>query len=308
MMEQRKKHTTFITGADGFIGQMVVRRMIEKTSDKLILNCRKPDQHTHESERIANSRADLLDEDSLLDTLETFRPDHIIHLAALSRLSEGEKEPDKTFQTNYLSTVRLIHLAEKFKVKKFIFVSSDLANNPLSVVGLTKYLAESYIQTKPGFHVSLITLRFPNISYSPGSVHQIFEHLIREDKPLTVTDPAMTRRFISSTEAADYLLFVFKTGKSKDIYVINKKPVSILSLAEQMISLSGKNLPVEIIGKRPGEKLEEMLYKPGEVKPVQYNDLAILLKKDYSIEIINECKEKLKLKTSFTLLEELENI
>ena len=119
-------------------------------------------------------------------------------------------------------------------------------------------------------------MRLPNISWTPGSVDHIFERLINENKPITITHPDMSRRFISGYEAAADIYYALKNGADRDIFVINKPPDKITELARQMIAKSGKSIDVLFIGMRPGEKLAEETYSDTEVSDISFNHLALL--------------------------------
>jgi len=265
----------FITGACGFVGQFLVKKLTEAGYSNLILNCRNREmEKTCKSHECAN--VDISDTESIHSFFEDHRPDHIIHLAALARLSDGEQNPDEAFRINYLGTKLLIEQAVKNRVKSFVFVSSDLVRNHQSVVGITKYLSEGFIQNMNISPTKLITLRLPNISRTPGSVHLIFERLINENKAITITHPDMSRRFISGDEAAGYIQFVLSNGADRDTFVVNKQPDKITELAQQMISESGKDISISYIGIRPGEKLAEETYLDIEIEHTSFKDFALL--------------------------------
>ncbi|HEY9114836.1 MAG TPA: polysaccharide biosynthesis protein, partial [Bacteroidales bacterium] len=215
-MSQKPNNFVFITGACGFVGGFLVKKLLRETDFKLILNCRSNKIEEEENKRILYTSVDLQNKNEMHSMFLQHKPDRIIHLAAMARLGEGEKFPDEAFRTNVLATNNLILLAAKYDVITLLYISSDLARPPVSVVGITKYLTEAAIQNIFFQNINLITLRLPNVSFSPGSVHLIFERQIREGKPLTITHPAMTRRFISGEEAADFILYALTFGKNKD--------------------------------------------------------------------------------------------
>ncbi len=274
-MNIKDSDTIFITGANGFVGQYLVNTLLDSSNCNLILNYRnQPAKHIKEG--VVYSSVDLSNTDSIEAFFTVHQPEHIIHLAAIARIAEGEENPDKAYETNYIGTKNLVDQAIINKVKSFVFVSSDMVRNHQSVVGITKYLSEAEIQSKEKSFTKLITMRLPNISWTPGSVHHIFERLINEDKPITITHPDMSRRFISGDEAATDIYYSLKNGDDRDIFVINKQPDKITELARQMIAKSGKSTEVIFIGMRPGEKLAEETYSGTEVSDTSFNDLALL--------------------------------
>jgi len=253
------KKNILITGACGYVGNFLIKKLSETSYAKLVLNCRNADNQNIRSKNVIYTSVNLDDKVAIEKILKQYSPETIIHLAALARLGEGEKKPDEAFQTNVITTKNLIEIASLNQVKTFLFVSSDLTRPPVSVVGITKYLVESTIQNSKRPNLKQIIIRLPNVSYSPGSVHLIFERQIEEAKALTITHPNMTRRFISCDEAATFILIALNSGKNKDIFVIDKKPEKIVSLANNLIKTSGKHLPIEIISSENVNSYHEVL-------------------------------------------------
>ena len=297
----------FITGACGFVGQFLVKKLAESKSCSLILNC----GNREKQERFKNreyTNVDISDTESVHSFFENHHPDHIIHLAAMARLSDGEQNPDEAFRTNFIGTKLLIEQAVKNKVKSFVFVSSDLVRNHQSAVGITKYLSEGFIQNMESCSTKLITVRLPNIARTPGSVHLIFERLINESKAITITHPDMSRRFISGDEAGEYIQFVLKHGTDRDTFVVNKEPEKITELAQQMVSESGKEIEISYISMRPGEKLEEETYSDDEIEHTSFKDLALLLDIVPGSTGMTRAIELLKNKPGFSLNTEVVNL
>jgi len=303
LMEINNKHTVFVTGADGFVGQFLIRRLINNSNYRLIVNSRFKPLHSIESKKVIRTTADLLDDDAIEFIFKKYKPRHVIHLAALARLADGERNPTKTYLTNYKATKKMVDLANKYQIESFLFVSSDLMRNARSVVGITKYLAEAYIQEQTSISTKFIILRLPNISWTPGSVHTIFKKLIEEDKPITVTHQDMSRRFVDRKIATEYIMLSLEYGHNNDIFVIDKQPEKIIELAMEMIDKSGKQLPVKFIGKQPGEKLAEESYLQDEIEDTGFNHLALLKKKHFEEKDISIAKKLLEQKTGFNLSE-----
>ena len=265
-----------ITGACGFVGEFVVREFLERSDYILHLNCRKG--HTQEtSPRIFLHRTDLSSAEQLKELFSKNRFHAVIHLSALARLKEGESHPEEAYRVNFLNTKLLLRTAEHFRVQKFVFISSDLARNHKSVVGMTKFLSEADLMLSKRKSTQRVILRLPNIEWTPGSVHLIFRRLLDDHQPITITHPEMTRRFISRTEAAAYIRCALELGNDKDLFVVNKPVVRITDLARQMMQERGMNVALKYIGRQPGEKLAEEAYKTVDIKSVDKGDLALLI-------------------------------
>lgn len=299
-MKVRDQETIFITGACGFVGQYLVEKLADNTQFKLILNCRNPGKQEFIKDH-KRTNVDLSDLNSIDKFYQEYHPDHIIHLGALARMAEGEKKPDEAFSINYIGTKALIDLAIINKVKTFVFVSSDLVRNHKSVVGITKYLTEAYIQKLNTQITRVVTIRLPNVSWTPGSVHLIFERLINECKTITITHPDMSRRFVSGEEAAEIILFGFREVNNKDILVVSKPPLKITELAAEMIASSGKDLAIEYIGMRPGEKLAEEGYDKREITHTSKTYLSLLKEINFKESDVLKSLEMLKSKPGFSI-------
>jgi UDP-N-acetyl-D-glucosamine 4,6-dehydratase len=243
----------------------------------------------------------LGDTQSIRDFFKNYSPDHIIHLGALARLKEGEEKPDMAYRINYLGSKVLIDCAMDNLIKTFLFVSSDMARNHKSVVGITKYMTEAYIRKVNTRETRFIVVRLPNISWTPGSVHLIFDRLIEDNKPLTITHPDMSRRFVSREQAADLILHALAEGKSKDIWVVTKPPQKITSLAKEMIDNSGKHLGIEFIGIKPGEKLAEEGYSNDQVIHTSKQDFSLLQGGDFEESELTKAIEMLQAKPGFSI-------
>jgi FlaA1/EpsC-like NDP-sugar epimerase len=298
-MQIETQHTLLVTGACGFIGKFLVEELLKTTNYKLVLFCRKADQNQFGS-RVTFVEGDLNDTKKFDEIFNCYRPGIVVHMAALARLSAGEDKPDEAFRTNYLATKHLIDLSIATKTKSFIFISTDMAREHLSVVGITKYLAEAYLQKTAKVETKLITVRLPNIAWTPGSVHLVFEKLISENKNLTITHPEMSRRFISGKEAAENIIFAMKTGNDRDIFVELREPEKITDLAKAMIKSCGKEIGVEFIGMKPGEKLTENSYNPGQVEHTHFKQLALLKNKTFGETEIETAWTRLQTKPGFT--------
>jgi FlaA1/EpsC-like NDP-sugar epimerase len=278
MNAMERKQRILVTGASGFLGKKLVDRLLRIVDAEVKAVC-----HLNESchafpghPRLVTDAVHLEDQDGLRLLLSEWKPDIIFHLGAVARLHAGQDNPEKTAAVNLLGSINLLQLAARHGAKKFLFTSSDLAREAKSVVGITKLLMEKYLQLYPGQKPDVVSFRMPNLYNFPGSVMDIFSRQIAEDKNLSITDERMARRFLTRREAADYLLFLMKNGRSHQVYSVKQEPLLIKDLAEKMIAKSGKNLKLNIIGARPGEMLRQASYSDAEAENMSYNNLARL--------------------------------
>lgn len=198
-----------------------------------------------------------------------FKPNIVLHAAAYKHVPMMELTPLDSVNTNILGTFKLASAACKYHVKKFIMISTDKAVCPTSVMGATKRVAEMIIQSMNGNGTRFIIVRFGNVLGSNGSVVPLFEKQISAGGPITVTHPEVTRYFMTIPEAVMLVLQAGAIGKGGELFLLDMgDPVKIVDLAENMIRLAGlvpaRDIKIEFIGLRPGEKLYEQLLIAGE--------------------------------------------
>ncbi len=279
------KHV-MVTGAAGSIGSEIVRQLLKFNPTKLIL----VDQAETPMFNLENELKKLLPRD--IDTefiigditdcrlMENVFADHrphiVYHAAAYKHVPLMENNPFEAVRVNIFGTKNIADLAVKFKVARFVMISTDKAVNPTNVMGATKRAAEIYIQSlnnknelsgnNSDFRTRFITTRFGNVLGSNGSVIPLFEKQIAAGGPVTVTHPEITRHFMTIPEACRLVLEAGAFGKGGEILMFDMgKPVKIADLAYNMIRLSGmepgRDIKIVFTGLRPGEKLyEELLY------------------------------------------------
>lgn len=264
-----------ISGAASFVGKELTNYLIQNTDMQIIACSRSMNEENVIPHRILFEEADLLDFGSYENIFKKHKPDFVIHLAAITRLFSGEDKPELAVKTNYFGTKNIADLCEKYAVNTFISASSNLAREPKSIVGLTKYLSEVYLRNKNGL-CKMVSVRLANVVDSPNSVTRFFKKQIDEGGPVTVTDARMERRFINKNEAANYLMKALETGKNKDVFVIIKKNTKITDLAREMINKSGKDVKIEFIGAKKGEKLVEEAYDITEIVNTENQHFAKL--------------------------------
>jgi FlaA1/EpsC-like NDP-sugar epimerase len=206
---------------------------------------------------------DVRNEDRMRRALEVFKPQIIFHAAAYKHVPLMENNPSEAIRVNVLGTKIMADLADEFGVESFVFISTDKAVNPTSVMGASKRAAEMYVQSKNKHaNTAYITTRFGNVLGSNGSVIPIFKKQIEEGGPITVTHQDVTRFFMTIPEAAQLVLQAAAMGKGGEIFAFDMgESVKIIELARNMIKLSGltegKDIEIKVTGLRPGEKLYE---------------------------------------------------
>lgn len=269
-----------ITGASGSIGQELGQQIAKCRPGLLILTdlnetglfyLRLKFKEKFPKLNCAIKIVDIKDPIAVRGLIKSYKPEIIFHTAAFKHIPMMENQPREAVLNNIFGTKVLADAAIKFAVKKFIYISTDKAANPISVMGASKKISEIMLSEIKNKKTDFIIVRFGNVLGSRGSVAEIFEDQIKKGGPLTITDPEMTRYFISIKEAVYLVLEATKIGKNKNVFILDMgKPVKIISLAKKMIKKMSpeKEIKIKIIGKRPGEKINEELFSAKE-KPVK---------------------------------------
>ncbi len=213
--------------------------------------------------------ADIRDARRIQDVVAAFRPDIIFHAAAHKHVPLMEANPIEAVTNNVLGTNNVLRAAIMCDVERFVLISTDKAVNPTSVMGATKRTAELLVQeAAPQTGLAYVAVRFGNVLGSRGSVVPTFKSQIASGGPVTVSDPEMTRFFISIPEAVQLLVQAAVLGQGGEIFMLDMgSPIKIVELARDMIRLSGlgeDEIEIVFSGIRPGEKLYEELFIPGE--------------------------------------------
>jgi FlaA1/EpsC-like NDP-sugar epimerase len=216
--------------------------------------------------------ADAKDRAKMRRLFERFRPGVVFHAAAFKHVPLMEANPVEAVRNNILATAVVAEVASEFRVKRFVLVSTDKAVKPKNVLGQTKAVCEWIVEAAAAREengTDFISVRFGNVLGSSGSVIPIFRRQIARGGPVTVTHPEMTRYFMTIPEAVQLIIQAGAIGESGDVYVLDMgTPVKIIDLARDMIRLSGKepdrDIAIEFVGVRPGEKLHEELWADGE--------------------------------------------
>ncbi|HNX06921.1 MAG TPA: nucleoside-diphosphate sugar epimerase/dehydratase [Bacteroidales bacterium] len=280
-----------VTGAAGSIGSEIVRQVARFSPKKIIL-IDQAESPMYFLELELNERfpkgnfeiiiCDINHQVRMRKIMETFSPQIIYHAAAYKHVPMMENNPVEAVFTNVLGTKTIADLAVEFKTEKFVMVSTDKAVNPTSIMGATKRIAEIYTQSLNRKNVTrFITTRFGNVLGSNGSVIPLFREQIEKGGPVTITDPEVTRFFMTIPEACQLVLEAGTMGHGGEIFIFDMgKSVKILDLAKKMIQLSrltlGKDIQIKYTGLRPGEKLyEELLNNKENTLPTYHPQIMI---------------------------------
>lgn len=260
-----KNKVLLITGGTGSFGNAVLRRFLKTDHFKEIRIFSRDEKKQHDMRQSFNNEkikfyiGDVRNYDSVERAMRGV--DYVFHAAALKQVPSCEFFPLEATRTNVLGTQNVIDAAAHNKIKKVICLSTDKAAYPINAMGISKALMEKVaIAASRNLSDTVVCLtRYGNVMASRGSVIPLFLDQIKEGKPITITDPAMTRFLMSLDEAVDLVLFAFENGNSGDLFV-NKAPAGTIGdLAQAIKELCNATNEVKIIGTRHGEKLYETL-------------------------------------------------
>lgn len=268
-----------VTGGGGSIGSELCRQIATCHPRRLIiLDIYENNAYDIQQElkRQYGTRLDLRveicsirDKKRVYQIFEQYHPDVVFHAAAHKHVPLMEDCPDEAIKNNIFGTYHVVRAAEKYGVKKFVIISTDKAVNPTNLMGATKRFCEMILQSRRGSSTEFCAVRFGNVLGSNGSVIPLFKRQIANGGPVTITDKRIIRYFMTIPEAAMLVLEAGAMAKQSQIFVLDMgQPVKILTLAENLIRLSGlepyKDIEIKEIGLRPGEKLYEELLMQSE--------------------------------------------
>jgi len=269
-----------VTGAGGSIGAELCRQiarvgprrlvLVDHAEDNLfeILRELEDDRHVRSAIPVL---ADCKEEERMREVFAEHRPAVVFHAAAYKHVGLMELNPVEAVRNNALATRIVARIAGESGVKSFVLVSTDKAVSPATVMGASKALAEWAVEAAGARHpqTKFASVRFGNVLGSSGSVVPIFRRQIAAGGPITVTDPQMTRYFMTIPEAVQLIIRSGSLGAGGEVFVLDMgEPVPIVELARDMVRLSGldpdRDIAIEVVGRRPGEKLHEELFNPFE--------------------------------------------
>ena len=297
--------TILITGGAGSIGSEIARQLTRFKIEQLIIVDQAETPSFYLGEELkskmpeCNARiiiGDVTRSDYMEGIFRKYRPDIVFHAAAYKHVPMMELHPHEALRVNVGGTKIISDLAIKYKVEKFVMISSDKAVNPTNVMGATKKICELLVHSlsrREGILTQFITTRFGNVLGSNGSVIPLFNKQIAEGGPVTITHPDITRFFMTIPEACQLVLEAGFMGNGGEIYVFDMgDPVKVLDVAINLIQLSGfephKDIKIKYIGLRPGEKLYEELFSEDEpMIPTHNPKISIAQVADSDFETID---------------------
>ena len=274
-----KDKRVLITGAGGSIGSELVRQVGRFHPQAMaLLDFSEVNLFLIEGEcrqrfgfiPVSGFLVDVKNRESACRAFREFGPDTVFHAAAYKHVPMQEMHPWEAVFNNIAGTRNMVEAALENRVERFVLVSTDKAVRPANVMGATKRVAEMIVEcVNGGVATRFMAVRFGNVLWSSGSAIPTFQKQISRGLPVTVTHPEITRYFMSIPEAARLILQAGAMGRGSEIFILDMgKPMRIVDLARDLIRLSGlepdKDIPIQFIGLRPGEKLYEELITEGE--------------------------------------------
>ena len=292
-----KDKTILITGAGGSIGSELVRQCIQHGAKKIVaVEMSEYNLYTltQEFADIDARLCDVTDKEEIEPIIAETKPDIILHAAAYKHVPLAELNPKATVKNNILGTKVVLDLAIAHNVPHFILISTDKAVNPTNIMGATKRVCELYAQNIPSPHTTIAAVRFGNVLGSSGSVIPKFKEQIKKGGPVTVTHPEITRYFMLTSEACQLVLQAGAIAQGREVFILDMgEPVKIVDLAKKMMELYNKEVPIEFIGLRPGEKLFEELLLEGVEEKTKYQSIFIAKATPIDITWLQEMIAKL---------------
>jgi len=267
------KGTLLITGGTGSFGNSVLKRFLQSDLSEIRIFSRDEKKQDDMRKHYSNSKlkfhiGDVRDFQSILNASRGV--DYIFHAAALKQVPSCEFHPMEAVKTNVMGTENVLEAAIQNEVKRVVCLSTDKAVYPINAMGISKALMEKVIVAKSRYvdsaKTTICATRYGNVMASRGSVIPLFVDQIRAGKPLTITDPNMTRFMMTLSDAVDLVLYAFEHGNTGDIFVQKAPAATVDTLAKSLTDImSVPDHPVNVIGTRHGEKLFEALLSREEM-------------------------------------------
>lgn len=273
-----KGKTILITGGTGSFGTAVTKALLRLEPKQVVVFSRDEkkqfDLANHfEDKRLSFIIGDVRDREAVDHAMEGV--DYVFHAAALKQVLTGEFFPLELVKTNIFGSHNVIHSAIDHGVKRVVLLSTDKASDPVCVMGMTKALMEREMVAtahRGGGKTIVCATRYGNVLYTRGSVVPYLIERLKRGKPLTVTDPHMTRFVMTLEESLDLVLFALTSGKSGEIYVRKAPATTVANLVSAVAEIFSYTKPIEYIGPRPGERVGEFLISCTERSRAVDND------------------------------------
>lgn len=265
-----KKKKALILGAAGSIGSELTRQLAKDYTCYVVDINETGIFELREELGVAGRIGDIRNKETMNDVFSDFKPDIVYHCAAYKHVPLGQEIPDEVIATNIGGTQNVLRYAQIWEVPKLVFISTDKAVSPKTVMGKTKSLGED-LTLNAGYTV----VRFGNVLNSRGSLIPIWQKQADEGKPITVTDKRMTRYFMTIEDAVRLVIDAHEHGNAIVVLDMGEK-INIAELAEQIIK--GKDISIQVTGKRPGEQLTEETMWPDERERAVKKDKYYIIK------------------------------
>lgn len=261
-----------VTGAGGSIGSAICR-LLKDSGIRELTALDRDENRLHSLSLSFNHSAlfdtydfvlcDIRDKTGLELVISRLKPDYVIHAAALKHLAVLEKQPREAFMTNVIGTLNVVDVCAKYKVKKFLNISTDKAASPTSVLGKSKRIGEKITMVyRANGHSGFTNVRFGNVFNSKGSVIETFMNQIENNREITITHPEVERFFMKIEEAAALSLATIMINAG-DVHILEMgNQIKLVDIARRLMKIQGKELPIKFVGLRQGEKISESLFDP----------------------------------------------
>jgi len=303
--------TVLITGGTGSLGQALTKRLLQENVAAIRIFSRNESKQIEMESKFNDDHlrffiGDIRDRDRLIIAIEDV--DYVFHAAALKHVPKIEYNPFEAIKTNVVGSQNVIDACLHNNVEKSLCVGTDKAVSPLNTYGATKLLMEklfvaanNYLN-KEKYRTKFFAVRYGNVLGSSGSVVPKFIEQIKMKRKITITDPNMTRFSITMDEALNFILNSINAGKGSEIFIPKLRAYSIMDVKNALIELFGET-PTEIIGIRPGEKINEILINSEEVRySWDYNDMYMIANPLYPLFNDDTIKER------YSSIKKLENM
>jgi UDP-N-acetylglucosamine 4,6-dehydratase/5-epimerase len=275
-----KNSVFLITGGTGSFGHAVMDRLLQTEAMEIRIFSRDEKKQDDMRRHYSNDRlkfyiGDVRDKDSIKNAMHGV--DYVFHAAALKQVPSAEFFPIEAVKTNILGTENVLDVAISAGVKKVVCLSTDKAAYPINAMGISKAMMERVAiaksKTVDAKQTSIMVTRYGNVMGSRGSVIPLFLEQIKSNKPLTITEPSMTRFLMNLNEAVELVLYAFENGESGDLFVQKSPASTVGQLAEVIQDILKTNNPIQVIGARHGEKLyETLLTKEEQLNAIDQKD------------------------------------